>query len=88
MIQEAFAGYMTDFGEAVVFGTSTTTAIFDLPSAEFSDVIVNDPRLYCISTEVSSVASGQSAIVRGVSYTVRTVEPDGTGLTIMTLTTP
>lgn len=39
------------------------------------------PQLICRSIDVAGVTDGMSCIVNGVNYTVRTLEPDGTGMT-------
>lgn len=39
------------------------------------------PQLICRSIDVAGVTDGTSCIVNGVTYTVRTLEPDGTGMT-------
>ena len=41
----------------------------------------NDPRFICRTSDVSSAANGDAIVVGGVTYTVRNVEDDGTGVT-------
>lgn len=88
MFAEAFSGYFVDFGETVVIGTSTGTAIVDAAVDEFSRVLASAVILTAAATEFPAAAAGQSATVRGVSYTVRTVEPDGTGIVSLRVSKP
>lgn len=81
-------GYYVDFGEAVVFGTATATAIVDMPTRAGFDTLATDTTLRCIAADVATVSAGDPVTVRAVSYTVRTVEPDGNGETFLTVTTP
>ena len=45
----------------------------------------NDPRFICRTSDVSSAANGDAIMVGGVTYTVRNVEDDGTGITALEL---
>jgi len=45
----------------------------------------NDPRFICRTVDVSSAANGDSIVVNAVTYTVRNVEDDGTGITTLVL---
>ena len=88
MIVEVLSGYFTDFGEVVTWSGGSFTAIFDTPVNESGQVLSTTPILTAPSADIGALAAGDSVSVRGTTYTVRTVEPDGTGLTIITITTP
>lgn len=98
MIQEALEGYFTDFGETVSWSGGTFSAIFDIPTlmtndqmaaARYSsDVLSQAPQLTAILADVGALAAGDTVTIRSTAYTVRTVEPDGTGLVLITVTTP
>lgn len=45
----------------------------------------NDPRFVCATSDVSSAASGDQLVVKSTTYTVRSVEDDGTGITTLVL---
>ena len=45
----------------------------------------NDPRFVCRTVDVSSAANGDTIVVSAVTYTVRNVEADGTGITPLVL---
>ena len=45
----------------------------------------NDARVICRTSDVSSAANGDAILVNSVTYTVRNVEDDGTGITTLIL---
>ena len=84
-----------DFGVAGTYtpsggSASTVNGIFD---KDFSLVEVgnqvglesNDPRFLCRSSDVPSVASGDTMVVNSVTYTIRNIEDDGQGMTTLAL---
>ena len=85
----------SDFGDAATYTPSggsaaTVNGIFskDYSLADLGGSISigsNDPRFICRTTDVSSAASGDQLVVRSVTYTVRQVEDDGTGITTLIL---
>lgn len=85
---ETFSGYFADFGEAVTFGTSTVTALVDMPALEMIDVLARDILITVPEADVTGVAAGSAATVRGVSYTVRAVVPEGSGLASIFVSKP
>lgn len=89
MFVEHLPGFFVDFGETVTFvsGTSTTvgTAIFDNGYAEAFDAAGQLPYLTTISADILGLGVGDTATVRGVSYTIRGFEPDGQGITAVRL---
>ena len=84
-----------DFGSAATYtpsggSASTINGIFDKDYAlaaigDGVGVGSNDPRFICRTSDVSSAANGDAIVVGGVTYTVRNVEDDGTGITTMVL---
>lgn len=85
----------SDFGTNATYtpaggSASTVAGIFD---RDYSLVSVgsglgvgsNDPRFVCRTSDVSSAAHGDALVVNAVSYTVRSVEDDGTGITTLVL---
>lgn len=85
---EHLDGYFNDFGESVVFGTSTTTAIVDMPTIEMVDALAREVLLTVPEVDVSGVSAGSTVTVRAVAYKVRTVAPDGSGLVQIAVTKP
>jgi hypothetical protein len=85
---EQLAGYFADFGETVAVGTSTAPAIVDMAVDEFNRVLTSAVVVTAIASDYPSAAAGQVATIRGVSYTVRSVEPDGTGIVTIRVSRP
>ena len=85
-----------DFGSSATFtdvsaGTSSTVkGIFDKDSQEIvgmSDVgLIEDvPTFHCVSTDVTSAVFDDTLLVDSVTYKIKKIEPDGTGMTKLTL---
>lgn len=85
---EHMDGYFVDWGESVVFGTSTSTVLVDMPTIEQLDSLAKEVVITAKDADVSAVVSGSSAIVRGATYTVRAVLPDGSGMTSIYVSKP
>lgn len=70
---------------AVVDGV-TVNGIFGNDYDEaFGAVAGTAPTLSCVSSEVTSAAQGDTVVVGGISYTITSLEPDGTGMTLLRL---
>lgn len=84
-----------DFGTAATYTPSgglaaTVNGIFDNEFIEVDagggvGVALNQPRFHCRTADVSSAAEGDAITIGGVSYTVRIVQDDGTGMTVLIL---
>jgi hypothetical protein len=48
-------------------------------------VALQQPRFHCRTADVSSAAEGDALVVGGVNYTIRIVQDDGTGMTMLVL---
>jgi len=82
--------YLNDFGEDVIFGANTITAIFDNPHSDISaggevPFSMQECFIMARSSDVSSLGQGSSVEIRGDDYVVRDVQPDGTGITTIFL---
>lgn len=80
------------FGDFAVAATLASVAvpsgvIFDAEYLEALGNVVEGraPVALAIATEVPSVAHGQALVIGAATYTVRGVEPDGTGLVLLRL---
>ena len=82
---------LADFGVDVALtiaavGSSTIKAIFD-SSHELADVggtvsySVVQPCMTCKTSNVTGLAEDDTAVIDGVTYEVKVIMPDGTGIT-------
>ena len=80
-----------DFAEYVVLNGKKIKAIFDRSITEHTDGFTfikgYKPQIVCQSTDVvkSGALQGSGCVVRKLNYTVTEIEPDGTGITTVTL---
>ena len=84
-----------DFGVAATYtpsggGSSTVNGIFDNDFIEVDagggvGVALQQPRFHCRTSDVSSASEGDALVVSGVNYTIRIVQDDGTGMTMLIL---
>ena len=77
---------LNDYGTTVTKAdTSTFTGIFDndflAVDLDESEVESTEPTLLARAADVSSLAHGDTLTISAVSYTVRGIQPDGTGMT-------
>lgn len=82
--------YLADFGvTAIVNGTTSVTGIFDDKFLMVDDLELNiessEPQFLCRTSDSSAFTDGMTFVVNGTSYIITTVEPDGTGFTVITL---
>ncbi|MEK9917973.1 MAG: head-tail joining protein [Pelagibacteraceae bacterium] len=84
-----------DFGVAATWtpsgGAATTVnGIFDREylAADAGGTVafaIEQPRLVCRTADVSTAAEGDALVVNSTNYTIKVVEPDGTGVTTLVL---
>ena len=84
-----------DFGVAASYTpaggvAATVNGIFDNDFIEADagggvTFALQQPRFHCRTADVSSAAEGDALVVGGVNYTIRVVQDDGTGMTILVL---
>ena len=77
---------LADYGTTVTKAdASTFTGIFDndflAVDVDESEVESSEPTLLARTADVSGLAHGDSLTISAVSYTVRGIQPDGTGMT-------
>ena len=85
---EQLAGYFVDFGETVVVGTSTATAIVDMPTVDMIDALGRDLVVTVPEADVPGAAAGDPVTLRAATYTVRSVLSDGAGLATIVVSKP
>jgi len=84
-----------DFGVAATYtpsggASSTVNGIFDNDFIEVDagggvGVALQQPRFHCRTADVSNASEGDALVVSGVNYTIRIVQDDGTGMTMLVL---
>jgi len=84
-----------DFGTAATYTptggvAATVNGIFDNDFIEVDTgggvgVALQQPRFHCRTADVPSAAEGDALVVSGVNYTIRIVQDDGTGMTMLVL---
>jgi len=78
--------FFSDFAEQVTIAGASVSAIFDSAYTRVGTLLsTTDPALWCKASDVTSVVRGTAVTVRGVAYTVRDIQPDGTGVTVLQL---
>lgn len=100
MIRDPLSVFMKDFAEddELVFAflngddEETTVSCRGIFDNSFVDANIGEtaldttaPRLTCIASEVASVPREATCTVRGKSYSVTQIQPDGTGFAIVHL---
>ena len=89
MLTETLDPFFTDFGQPATVGGVEVSVIFD---AAFSTSNVGPygmasaaPRVTLATAKVPSDPVGQPVIVGGSTYTITQHEPDGTGVSMLSL---
>jgi len=70
---------------ALLPGAVTVNVIFDNQYASPFDISASRPSCIGKSADLDSLLFGAGIVVSGVDYVVRSVEPDGTGMTRLML---
>lgn len=80
-----------EHGVTATWGAASVPGIFDneftaidglgLPVAVDSAM----PRFTCRTADVDGITGGDPVTINGTGYTVRSVQPDGTGMTVLVL---
>lgn len=76
-----------DFATQAVIGGVQVSVIFESPASDpFGQVVdATQPRCWAPSASVTGVVQGAAVVIDGIAYTVERVEPDGTGVSRITL---
>jgi len=85
---------LADFGQSATFThsstTTTITGIFDNDFVEVDmgggvGVVSAEPKFFVRSSDVSTAVEDDTIVTGGVTYKIKVVQPDGTGMTILVL---
>lgn len=74
-----------DFSTDATIGAATVRGLFNDGYSEFSGIAGSSPSLLVSSLAVPSAALGDAVVIGGTSYTIASIEPDGTGATLLKL---
>lgn len=76
---------VAEFATEVTLDGLPLTGIFDAAYIDPLGVVSNSPVMACASADVTLAGRGSVVIVNTVSYVVRDIQPDGTGMTVLIL---
>lgn len=78
---------LEDFGVTATKGADSITVIYDHGYVEFDNIAGIRPTALALSSDISSYAIvvGDTLAISGTNYTVRVLQPDGTGYTLIVL---
>lgn len=74
------------FATAATVGASTVYGHFDDDYAEFADIEGSAPAFHCLDADLpAGTAHGDTLVHASKTYTIRGIQPDGTGFTTLRL---
>lgn len=81
---------VNEFAVAVTYGGATINGIFDnetipIDAGGYAQVHQEQPRLICRTSDVPSIAEGDTMVISGTTYVIRAWIHDGTGGTVIQL---
>jgi len=79
--------YFTDFGVAADFGGFSVTGIYEHGYIEVLGVASFSPTFTAPSQSLSTVTVNQTVTIEAQLHTVVDIQPDGTGVTLLILST-
>jgi hypothetical protein len=83
---ESLDCFFADFAVAVTLPSSAVVrGIFDNGAASALNAQGSDPSLTAQSSDVATLAYGNTIIISGTNWKVQSIEPDGTGVTTIGL---
>jgi len=82
---EDIGAYLDMLGQAVTVAGVSVRTVFDADYGEAFGVGTSVPAITCATADVSAAVLGTAVTVGATAYTVRAVEPDGQGVTVLKL---
>lgn len=83
---ENLDAFLADFAVTATLPSGSNVAvIFDNGARMLLDVMGSEPVCQAKSSDVSGIEYGDTLLIQGAGYTVRGIEPDGTGMTTLRL---
>lgn len=78
-------GMLSEAGQSITLKGVMCQAIFDNGYASSLGMDGAGPAITLASGDAAEVGQGDAVVIGGVNYSVVTVEPDGTGMTVIRL---
>lgn len=89
MFVEDHAAFFADFGQPATVGGQSLQGVLDngyqAGGAGPWGIATTQPRLTCATASLPAHPVGQAVVVAGGSYVVAEHQPDGTGISVLTL---
>lgn len=83
--EEDLSVFFADFAVVCTLGSSSFNGILESPHVQALDIGGAQPVLHTKYSSVSAATNGTAMTVGGTSYIVRSVQPDGTGMAMVSL---
>lgn len=80
MFNEPIDDYFTDFAQTAIWQAQSVPVIFDRAYLENYGVAGSNPFVTVPEKNVIGIANAQSMVIASVTYLIRNVMPDGTGM--------
>ena len=89
MLREDMTAFFSaaEFADLATIGGVEVNVIFEAPSADrFGGTVdTTQPRCWVATDRVRHASEGSAVTLAGVDYTIARIEPDGTGISLLTL---
>jgi len=82
---ESLSPFFADFATAATLDGGAVTVIFDNGYVEAYGLASRNPQAMLPSADVGSAVQGSTLVIGSATYRVTSVQPDGTGVTTLTL---
>jgi len=79
------ASYTPQGGSATTINGIFDNEVFEVEAGGEVAVAMEQPRFACRTSDVSSAAEGDAININSQNYTIRVVQNDGTGVTVLVL---
>jgi hypothetical protein len=85
MFAELYSVYFSDFAVPATVAGTATKGIFDKAYQESFGIVAGDNPVLVVETSQVTAVDGDAVVVNATNYTIASIEPDGTGITILQL---
>mgnify|MGYP001403029669 CR=1 FL=1 len=85
MFTENLAPFFSDFASAATLDGASVSGIFDNQYIDTLGIASRQPMFTLPTADAAAATTSSVLVVEGVTYRVRSIEPDGTGVTMLML---